>query len=818
MKGKRFADKTPLSLFGLALCLLTLVSARKIYDVTAYGAVGDGETLCTEAIQAAIDAAGKGRGGTVLFPKGTYLTGSLILKDNVDIVIPEGSVLLGSTNPYHYTMVEHDDAPSSPNSTDNSKLALLLAYGVGNISISGNGTIDGQGRELALAIDSLHHIGERVDKDYVTRVTERMRPKVINFMLCDKVTLKDVTIRNSACWVQTYEICRNLVIDNVKVYSRAYWNNDGMDITDCTNVRIRNCYVNTADDGICLKSYYPGYCNDDILISNCTMTTSASAVKFGSATHGGFRNVRIENIKAVDTYRSAIAVEMVDGGFVDGVEVDGIEATNTGNAIFIRLGNRRDKKGSLKNVSISNVKVQVPYEDADIMYDMKGPRLEFPHNPIPASITGLPDNYVENVSLKNIEIRYPGRASKGIAYIPVWRIASVPEKASSYPEFSMFGELPAWAFYIRHVDGLKLENITVSLDDDDFRPACVLDDVKGLHFENLKCNPDKENQIYLNDVEGFENGYLNLLASLDDPRIFIGNDTTAYRDPAVIYADGVFHLYFTMVRTESDRVFSYVAQSSSRDLKHWDAPQIITPRDQSLDFSSPGNIVRDGDEWVLCLQTYPRPGYLASRGVQFGNGDARLYTMRSRDLEHWGPAELIKVKGDVSPEDMGRMIDPYLIRKDGQWWCFFKQNGVSMSTSDDLEHWSFRGSANAGENVCIIRDDDGSYLMFHSPKNGVGMKRSEDLMNWTDCIRTEPHKGWSEDGSVLTFGQKDWPWAYGRVSAGAVLDCRDVPGIGCYLMFFHGSGPLTEEEGDFDRNASIALAWSRDLIDWDWAE
>jgi len=309
-----------------------------------------------------------------------------------------------------------------------------------------------------------------------------------------------------------------------------------------------------------------------------------------------------------------------------------------------------------------------------------------------------------------------------------------------------------------------------------------------------------------------------LLSALDDPRIFKGNDTTAYRDPAVIYSEGMFHLYFTLVKTESDSVFSYVAQSSSKDLRHWSECQIITPRDQNLDFSSPGNIVRNGDEWLMCLQTYPRPGLVISDDVRWGDETARLYLMRSKDLEHWGEPELMKVKGDVPIEDMGRMIDPYLVQKDSTWWCFYKQNGVSISTSEDLEHWSFQGAARGGENVCIIRKDDGSYLMFHSPGNGVGMKCSSNMLDWTDCIQDEPHRGWSEDGTVMTFGQKDWPWAGGRLTAGAVLDCREVGGVGCYLMFFHGSGPLSETEGDFDKNSSISLAWSENLVDWDWVE
>lgn len=174
-------------------------------------------------------------------------------------------------------------------------------------------------------------------------------------MFCNDVRIKDVTIRDAACWVQTYEIC--------------------------------------------LKSYYPGYYNDSVSVSNCRITTSASAVKLGTASHGGFRNIHIDSIRVKDTYRSAVAIEMVDGGFIDGVYVNDVVALNTGNAFFVRLGRRRGSPGSLKNVSIRNMKVQVPFEDADIMYDMKGPRLEFPHNPIPASITGLPGNPLGNGEL-----------------------------------------------------------------------------------------------------------------------------------------------------------------------------------------------------------------------------------------------------------------------------------------------------------------------------------------------------------------------------------------------------------------------------------
>ena len=144
------------------------------------------------------------------------------------------------------------------------------------------------------------------------------------------------------------------------------------------------------------------------------------------------------------------------------------------------------------------MKVEVPYEDADINYDMKGPRLSFPHNPIPSSITGIPGNYVENVTIEDIEIVYPGRASKGIAYIPTWRVESVPENINHYPEYSMFGELPSWAFYVRHTKGLKMKNIKVSLKDKDFRPAFVFDDVHDVELDKIDITPKGDNQIFFN--------------------------------------------------------------------------------------------------------------------------------------------------------------------------------------------------------------------------------------------------------------------------------------------------------------------------------
>ncbi len=300
----------------------------------------------------------------------------------------------------------------------------------------------------------------------------------------------------------------------------------------------------------------------------------------------------------------------------------------------------------------------------------------------------------------------------------------------------------------------------------------------------------------------------SFLSGLKSPIIFKGDERTAYRDPAVFYHNHKIYLFFTLVKSENDgKVYSYTAMSSTKDLKKWADVKILTVRDQNLDFSSPGNVIRFKNEWILCLQTYPRPDYKIEQMPRFGTGEARLYIMRSRNLENWSEPELVKVKGEqVSISQMGRMIDPYLLEdKDekGKWWCFYKQNGVSMSYTHDFVNWIFFGKAEAGENVCVITKNN-EYLMFHSPENGIGIKRSTDIANWHP---------W---GNLITLGQKQWQWARGRITAGTVIDLLDVPLYGKYIMFFHGSGPLTENEGDFDKNASIGIAWSNDLINWSW--
>jgi hypothetical protein len=460
-------------------------------NILTFGAKGDGYTLNTKSIQLAIDSAAVLGGGVVVIPEGKFVSGSISLKTGVTLHLNQNGVLLGSTNPFDYVV-------------GGQMKNFINADHANHISITGEGIINGRGRELALRIDSLFYAGKWNDPGYnFRRHRPGKRPRLLHFSECNHVSLEGITARNSANWVLNFDRCRNLTINRITVDSDDYWNNDGIDIEDCKNVRITNCYVNSADDGICLKSN-PGNINDSIYIADCTVRSSASAIKFGTASHGGFKNVKIKNIFVFDTFRSAIALESVDGGDLENIEISDITASNTGNAIFIKLGHRNvdGEIGTLKNVSIKNVTVQVPFGAPDLKYQIRGPELNFFHNPFPASITGLPGHFVENVSLKNIRIIYPGRANKGYAYFPLYRLKDVPESESDYPEFHMFGELPSWGFYVRHVKGLSMKNIRLEVREYDFRPAFVFDDVHGLEMEHINVEGKTEGtQLIFRNVE-----------------------------------------------------------------------------------------------------------------------------------------------------------------------------------------------------------------------------------------------------------------------------------------------------------------------------
>ena len=480
--------------FWILLILLSGVhaSAQKTYNIRDYGALPDGQTSNTLFIQKTIDDASAHGGGIVLIPGGRFMTGVIYLKSGVVLNLAANAYLLGSTKRIDY---------GAKNAS-----ALIVANNQHNIGITGKGTIDGQGPELLKDIYVMLNAGTLQDSEWKTenpwhqvRPEERNRPKIIEFINCDTISIKGIFIKDGLCWVENYKNCSNLTVDSIHVESNTFWNNDGIDIVDCKDVRITNSFFNADDDGICLKSEDRNRICENIYVAGCRIRSSASAIKFGTASHGGFKHIVIRDITVFDTYRSAIALEAVDGGVLEDVDIRNVTATNTGNAIFIRLGHRNKDSviSEVRHVHIANVKAVIPKGKPDAGYPMEGPSLRYPHNVFPSSIAGLPGHPVEDIVLDSIEIVYAGGASKDTAFCNPDSLARITENTAGYPEFSMFGELPAWGFYLRHVAGLTMKNITVRYQKEDFRSAIVADDVNGMQLQNIEVASGKNMPVLL---------------------------------------------------------------------------------------------------------------------------------------------------------------------------------------------------------------------------------------------------------------------------------------------------------------------------------
>lgn len=485
---------TKLKLFSCLTALILPVCAlsAKDYYVTDFGAKADGRTLNSASIQAAIDFVSANGGGRLVFTPGKFVTGTIYVKSGVTLHLEAGATILGSNNPWDYTKDTYVDWAS-----------MIYAVRQKDVGITGEGTIDGRGFTTANNLVELIHRGLFVDELKLDRPYEGNRPQNIYFRECENVTITGITLRDPASWNQTYERCHNVYVDGLTVDSKSYWNNDGIDILDCQDVIIRNCYIDAADDVFCFKSHSHDHECRNILLENCVGRSSANGIKFGTVSKGGFKDFTIRNMTIYDTFRSAITFAAVDGADIENITVDGLRSIHTGNVLFLRTGwrwntwNRVDENGnpytvkkepSMKNITIRNVYAEVPMEKPDAGYSYEGPVEDLPRNISPAAIiTGIPGYRIENVLLENIEVVMPGASNPLYAYRGTTpeELDAIPEMESNYPEFSMWKELPAWGLYSRHADNITLRNVTFRALGAEYRPAIVTDDVDGLKLEGV---------------------------------------------------------------------------------------------------------------------------------------------------------------------------------------------------------------------------------------------------------------------------------------------------------------------------------------------
>ncbi len=473
----------------LLFFLFSTLYAQSYYNIKDYGAIGNGETLDTRAIQKAIDSCHENGGGTVYMPAGSYLSGTLVFRDNITLFLDSGATLLGSTDLQDFpSMIPAFRSYTDVNYTEKS---LIYAENVENIAIIGRGIIDGQGEEDAYQLKS-------------GPANYKKRPYMIRMIECHNVLLRDVKIINSPMWVQHYLACENVNIDGITVHSNVNHNNDGIDIDCCNKVRISNCEINSGDDAIVLKATAPQDC-ENITITNCVLSSHCNAFKCGTESTGGFKNITFSNSTIYDTRLSGIALEMVDGGTMDRVVISGITMKDVKGGIFIRLGNRArpylstGAGGPSKQQYVPEAGLEKPPVGTlgnIIIRDVIATGI----SKVGCSITGIPARSAENITLENLQLSFVGGGGTDLV---TW---DVPEQIDRYPEHSMFGTLPAYGFYCRHVNNLKFRDIQLDYAGSEERPAMMFDDIDRLVLEDLDLKVPSSDypSVRFRDVKNLE--------------------------------------------------------------------------------------------------------------------------------------------------------------------------------------------------------------------------------------------------------------------------------------------------------------------------
>lgn len=482
-------------------------------DITGYGAVGNGNTLNTAAIQKAIDACYKSGGGKVVIPSGTFLTGTIALNDNITLQLKKGAVLLGSTDVNDYQNLD----PFVDGLGISVGWALVVAVDKKNIGIEGEGIIDGQGSKLK---------AQQILTD--TRPESQRwgrRPFLLRVVRCQNVSVQGVTLNYSAAWTSHYFQCKQVNIKNVKIVSRGVAHNDGMDIDGCQDVTIKDCDVVSGDDALCFKTTSSKMACKDIVISGLRLKSGQGAIKIGTESMAPFEHISISKCYIYDTANGGIKLLSVDGAQIRDINISDITMVEVKTPMLIRLGARlsvfrKDQDtqqpiGALENVTIRNVKAKAA-DNAQLM------------PPSGILITGIPDHPIKNLTLKNIEINLAGGGNAENAR------QVVPEAIDKYPEVKTFGPLvPAYGVWARHVDGLKLRNVKFTLSHNDLRPAFICEDGKNIEL-NTWSIPETTGAQAVIRLENVAGATINSNTVTGSAGVFVRVEGSASRDVHIL--------------------------------------------------------------------------------------------------------------------------------------------------------------------------------------------------------------------------------------------------------------------------------------------
>lgn len=476
------------SAHGSSLTAPSMASGTHVVDASADGVPSDGKTLATPTLQRIIDRLSAAGGGTVYLTPGTYLTGTLQLRSRITLFLEAGATLLGSTNTHDYRLNEGMGATGDANGYH-----LLFARDAEHVTVCGQGVIDGQGRAFWKQSNRPRPRPEDAWKDviawdWVTATPSRPSP-MLEFVGCTDLVLEGITIRNASGWTLRPVNCTRVHIRDVHIENPNFGpNTDGIDITNSQDVVVDGCIISTGDDAICLKSeqaYGVMPPTRNVMVSNCSLTTCCNGFKIGTATHGRLENIVFSNSvihngpqPMNERVIAGLGIDMVDGGGIDGLAVSNIIMQRTRTPIFLRLGRRTASQQTyMRNISIMGIQAN----DALLT----------------SSITGLPDARIQDVLLSDIEIRTEGGQQRTLVEKPV------PELPAQYPEARMFGRLPAFGLYARHVDGLRIHRAHFNASQPDGRPVVYCSDITRLELASVSGQGQLPggHDILLDDVQ-----------------------------------------------------------------------------------------------------------------------------------------------------------------------------------------------------------------------------------------------------------------------------------------------------------------------------
>lgn len=402
-------------------------------DITSCGAVGDGVTLNTKAIQSAIDSSARAGGGTVLFPAGKYVTGAVFLRDNITLHLESGAILLGSEQPADFPMIRarwegREQETHAP---------IIGGAGLNNIAVVGRGTIDGRGA-----------IWWRMHRE---RTLDLARPRLISFSDCSNVLIQGFTATNSPAWTINPIRCENVTVDKVTIVNPADSpNTDGINPDSCRNVHISNCHVDVGDDCVTIKSGVETESPDkrapceNITITNCTMVHGHGGVVIGSEMSGDVRQVVISNCVFVGTDRGIrMKTRRGRGGIIEDIRVSNVIMRDVLCPFTMNLyyhihakGNRdvADKRARpvdpgtprLRRIHFSHITARDAQYAAAFLY-------------------GLPEMPIEDVSFSDVSISMASNAQPGN-----------PDMADDIEPMCRAG------FFARNIRGLCLSGVDIT--------------------------------------------------------------------------------------------------------------------------------------------------------------------------------------------------------------------------------------------------------------------------------------------------------------------------------------------------------------------